>query len=210
MQDDTIRAAFLGQAKACDALGSPFTARLCRATAAHLTPETAVGQRILNWQGDPSHAGDSVPLRLAGALHALVLLGKIDRLTDITNEDALWQAIETAFQQHGPFILERLKSPPQTNEVRRSGALLPGFLTIASLFGKPLGSPKSVPAPVSICNSTVTTMISAACSGAMIQPCASPPNGMARPRHRPRSQCKTEQPATSTRSIHHPMPTVCG
>jgi hypothetical protein len=138
MQDDTVRAAFLGQAKACDALGSPFTARLCRAAAAHLTSETAVGQRILAWQGDPSHAGDSVPLRLAGALHALVLTGKIDKLTDIADEDALWHATQTVFAQHSDFILERLKSPPQTNEVRRSAALLPGFLTIASLFGKPL------------------------------------------------------------------------
>lgn len=36
------------------------------------------------------------------------------------------------------FMLERLKSAPQTNEVRRSSALLPGFLTIAALTGKPL------------------------------------------------------------------------
>ena len=36
------------------------------------------------------------------------------------------------------FMLERLKSAPQTNEVRRSSALLPGFLRIAALTGKPL------------------------------------------------------------------------
>jgi len=36
------------------------------------------------------------------------------------------------------FISERMKSPPQTNEVRRSGALLPGFMTLGRLLGKPL------------------------------------------------------------------------
>ena len=138
MRDEEIRTAFMGQAKACDTLGSPFTARLCRATAAHITRKTAVGERILDWQGDSSSVGDSVPLRLAGSLHALVLSDKIDRLTDIRDDDALWHATEAAFAQHSAFILERLKSPPQTNEVRRSGALLPGFLTIASLFGKAL------------------------------------------------------------------------
>ncbi|WP_313608435.1 DUF2332 domain-containing protein, partial [Rhizobium sp.] len=65
---------------------------------------------------------------------------KIAPLVDIApeNEDALWQACTDALRFHAAFILERLKSPPQTNEVRRSAVLLPGFLTLAELTGKPL------------------------------------------------------------------------
>lgn len=140
MSDEAVRKAFIGQAKACDTLGSPFTARLCRVVANRLSPATTVGETILSWSGDPGSSGDSVPLRLAGALHALVLMEKIEPLTAISGEEeeALWHACELAFVSHTDFILDRLTSPPQTNEVRRSGALLPGFLTITDLFRKPL------------------------------------------------------------------------
>jgi hypothetical protein len=40
--------------------------------------------------------------------------------------------------EQADFILARMASAPQTNEVRRSGALLPGFLVIAKRFAKPL------------------------------------------------------------------------
>lgn len=140
MHDEAVRDAFLAQARACDSLGSPFTARLCRAVAARLDRQTDVGEMILSWPGNVGPSGDSVPLRLAGALHALVIEDKIAPLVDIAPEDenALWQACASALRFHSGFILERLKSPPQTNEVRRSAVLLPGFLSIAELFGKPL------------------------------------------------------------------------
>ncbi|WKL22346.1 DUF2332 domain-containing protein [Agrobacterium tumefaciens] len=140
MHDEAVRNAFLAQARACGSLGSPFTARLCRAVATRLDRQTEVGERILSWPGDVGPSGDSVPLRLAGALHALVIEDKIAPLVDIApeNEDALWQACTDALRFHAAFILERLKSPPQTNEVRRSAVLLPGFLTLAELTGKPL------------------------------------------------------------------------
>lgn len=138
-----IRAAFLGQAKACDSLGSPFTARVCRLLAERLEADNPVGTTILGWEGDPSPAADSVPLRIAGCLHALVLQGGDGLLSAAyppseSDDDALWAAIRHALTAHSDFILERLKSAPQTNEVRRSGALLPGFLTLAARFGKPL------------------------------------------------------------------------
>ncbi|MBL0372222.1 DUF2332 family protein [Rhizobium sp. KVB221] len=143
MSPDTVRQAFIQQAQACEALGSPFTAQLSRLFARRLKPGTAVADRILNWPGDPSPKADSVPLRAAGCLHALVLEGKDAALTAayppcLADGDALWQAVAAACISHEGFILERLKSAPQTNEVRRSGALLPGFLSVANLFGKPL------------------------------------------------------------------------
>ena len=139
-----VRRAFAVQAKACLELGSPFTARLCELAAENLSADHPVGQTVLGWQGDPSPGGDSVPLRLAGALHALVLSNRDPALAavyppQVPDRDAdLWAAVDGACRAHAGFILDRLASAPQTNEVRRSAALLPGFQTIASLFQKPL------------------------------------------------------------------------
>ena len=141
--DSAVRQAFATQASACQGLGSPFTARLCTLAAERLTASHPVGTMILSWGGDPSPGGDSVPLRLAGALHALVLSGTDPDLVAVyppapAGDDDLWAAVDNACRTHSIFILDRLKSAPQTNEVRRSAALLPGFLTISSLFHMPL------------------------------------------------------------------------
>jgi hypothetical protein len=143
MSADDVRQAFLDQAKYCDALGSPFTARLCRLHAERLQPGHQVADHILGWPGNPAGSADSVPLRVAGSLHALVLEGRDSLLSiayppDQSDDDALWTAVTLAFEAHSGFVLERLTSPPQTNEVRRSGALLPGFLALGRMFGRPL------------------------------------------------------------------------
>jgi hypothetical protein len=140
---DVVRKAFSRQAAACDALGSPFTARLSRLFEERLVLTNAVAERILNWPGDPLPMADSVPLRIAGALHALVLEGRAASLAaayppNTVDEEVLWSAVDGAMSKHSAFILDRMKSPPQTNEVRRSGALLPGFLLLGRMFGKPL------------------------------------------------------------------------
>jgi len=140
---ETVRLAFVTQASACHGLGSPFTASLCTLAAERLTDDDPVCKKILSWPGDPSPYGDSVPLRLAGALHALVLASADPQLAAVyppnaATPDDLWNAVENACRTHAAFILDRLTSAPQTNEVRRSAALLPGFLTISSLFRKPL------------------------------------------------------------------------
>ncbi|CAN7455080.1 DUF2332 domain-containing protein [Neorhizobium sp. LjRoot104] len=141
--ENEIRQAFREQVVAGELLGSPFTSRLGRLMLARLDRSTAVGRRILSWEGDPSTRGDIVPTRLAGALHALVIDGKDDNLKaayppNNVTDDALWAAILQALETHETFILERLDFAPQTNEVRRSSALLAGFLTVAELLGKPL------------------------------------------------------------------------
>lgn len=140
---ELIRQSFLRQAKACSDLGSPFTARLCTLAAERLTLETRVGETVLGWPGNPDGTGDALALRLAGTLHALVRSGQDTVLATVypphaVDDDTLWDAIEAAMRRDEAFILERLKSAPQTNEVRRSSALLPGFLTITALTGKPL------------------------------------------------------------------------
>jgi len=147
MSDDRanlIRESFRRQARACADLGSPFTARVCTLAAERLTGESSVGATVLGWPGNPDGTGDALALRLAGTLHALMRSGQDPVLSAVyppqavDDDDTLWAAIEAAMRRDEAFMLERLKSAPQTNEVRRSAALLPGFLTIAALTGKPL------------------------------------------------------------------------
>ena len=61
------------QARSCAALGSPFMNQLMQLMADRLTPGDPVSDALFNWPGDRSASGASVPLRLAGGLHMLVL-----------------------------------------------------------------------------------------------------------------------------------------
>jgi hypothetical protein len=140
--NELIARHFEAQAKACDALGSPFTARVCRAAISILDTGTETGRCILGWPGDV--AADAVSLRLCGGLHALVLSGSDQALAAIyppneADDDRLSRALAAALRGHDAQLLRAMASPPQTNEIGRSGMLLPGFLFIARRFGLPLG-----------------------------------------------------------------------
>ncbi len=141
---DAVRRAFRDQAAACGRLGSPFMQRLCGLFAERIAATNEVFAHILSWPGNPGPRHDSVPLRLCGALHGLVLAGRDASLKQVyppnrASDEALWTAVEAAVLTHAPAILARLANPPQTNEVRRAAILLPGFLEIARRFpGRPL------------------------------------------------------------------------
>ncbi len=135
----TVRDAFRQQARACEALGSPFMHALMSGLAERLAPDTAIGARVLAWRGDTSANGQSVPLRLAGGLHALVLMGADDDLV------AAWRgtgdatdAALVALPRHEAFLQRWLDSPPQTNEVRRSAILIAAGRWITARVGLPL------------------------------------------------------------------------
>src|SRR5437868_11700813 len=118
---------FADQAVACDQLGSPFTARLCRLLAARLDVGTRFGQRILEWDGDPY--ADNIALRACGALHALARTGWEPGFTAVyppndASDHTLWVAIVDVLSRHSGFLIERLSSAPQTNEVARSALIL--------------------------------------------------------------------------------------
>ena len=138
-----VRTAFDYQIDSCRRLGSPFTQRLLTLARNRLAPDGAVARRVLDCPGDP--AADALPLRVAGGLHALVLQGAAGRLAALypphppaADDDDLWQAVLAAFDEHEAFLTGFLDSPPQTNEVARSAALLGGFLTVARETGRPL------------------------------------------------------------------------
>ncbi|TNB47927.1 DUF2332 family protein [Martelella lutilitoris] len=137
-----IGAAFERQAKACDELGSPFTARVCRLAVERLEHQGAVADMIRTWPVERAVV-DAPALRFCGALHALRRQGwaSISAVYPpaSASDDDLWSAIATALTEHAGFIAERMQSAPQTNEVRRSAALFPAFAEIADRFpGKPL------------------------------------------------------------------------
>ncbi len=132
---------FAHQAQACDALGSPFTARLCRLLAGIVDDTTATGGRILAWPGDPR--ADALALRICGGLHRLVIEGRDAALVaayppNTASDDTLSAAVAGALARHDAALSAALDSAPQTNEIARSAMLLPGFLAVARDTGLPL------------------------------------------------------------------------
>ena len=134
--------AFRRQAEACRKLGSPFTAALCDLVADEGLPPGPVRDRVTGWEGRMDGSGDSVPLRLTGALHYLALSGRDATLADIyPPKGADIPGTETIFgaiDRNGAFIDRYLDGPPQTNETGRSAILLPCFLHLRDRFDMPL------------------------------------------------------------------------
>lgn len=140
-RETQIREHFRGQADACERMGSPFTATLCRTLAERLDRSTATGRRVLGWQGNQIE--DALALRLAGGLHRLVL-SRADSLLvsayppNPTDGDRLAEALERTLVLSDDYLLAALDTPPQTNEIARAAMLLPGFLAVARHYGLPL------------------------------------------------------------------------
>jgi hypothetical protein len=142
--EQTACSAFTRQAVWCDGLGSPFTAQLMRAAARTLDPKTAAGRTILEWGSGADALGDAVPLRLAGALHALVRRGVLPELARLyppnpmPPEDALAKSVAAAISDQDDEICQWLKHAPQTNEVARSAVIYPALIHVASISSLPL------------------------------------------------------------------------
>jgi hypothetical protein len=135
----TIRQLFRQQAEDCAAMGSPLMAHLMSGLADHLQPGTPVADHILGLTGDEATRAHALPLRLAGGLHALVLTGKDPALAAAytSGTDPTPEAL-AALNRHPAFLFDWLKSPPQTNEVRRSAPLIAAAHWLTKRFGLPL------------------------------------------------------------------------
>lgn len=141
--DSKIVDHFVEQAKWCDALGSPFTAALLRQFAADFEAGGPVAEICGDWPSNPRK--DALGLRLAGALHYAVLSGAAPDLAAVYPSGAtdwdmqqVWPVAKAWFAEHVAQVRDFIKSPPQTNETRRSIILLPGFLNLAARFEQPL------------------------------------------------------------------------
>jgi len=140
---DRLRRAFRAQGRACGALGSDFMARLMPLFAERLVPNSVVARRLSNWPGAVHAGAQSVPLRIAGALHGLVLDGSAPDLVaayppNRVDDDTLWQAIEAAFDTREARLMAWLDRAPQTNEVRHAAVLLPAIWWTLARFPLPV------------------------------------------------------------------------
>ena len=145
-----VRRAFADQATRCDALGSPFTARLMRVLGADLDRTTRTGRTILDWRGVPDARGDAVPLRLAAGLHALARRGAHPALAaawplgppgppgPVADDAALARVVASVLADADEALHAWLARPPQTNEVARAAVLYPGLMAVAARTGLPL------------------------------------------------------------------------
>ena len=79
----TLSEAFADQSISCTRLGSPFMGQLFAILAEHWPKGSKLDARFATFEGDIGPAGASLPLRLAGGLHALVLSGRAPELAAV-------------------------------------------------------------------------------------------------------------------------------
>ena len=147
MSITNLAASFRIQATACTDLGSPFYGALLKLAAQDLEAGGPIRDLMQPWTDASVREviADAAHLRLLGALHDLVLSG--DDLTLAANFPhvgtspdmlATWQATRAAMAAHHDRIAAFMNHEPQTNEVRRSACLAPGFLEIARRMNLPI------------------------------------------------------------------------
>ncbi|MEJ0058353.1 MAG: DUF2332 domain-containing protein [Terricaulis sp.] len=136
MSLEAITRAIELQAQWSVAIGSPFMAALMREASRDCEAGGPVADLLRDWPGDP--IADALPTRLGGALHAAVLQGRAPALAaeypaaradwDVAR---VWPLARDFIATERVWVRDFLRSPPQTNETRRTIAFLPGFLELA-------------------------------------------------------------------------------
>ncbi|HEX2559782.1 DUF2332 domain-containing protein [Phenylobacterium sp.] len=139
--------AFDSQAGFCERLGSPFNAALASTAAGAMRQGDDLEGLLRPWAGlTLQEIGEAaVTLRLLGACHDLALSGEAPELAAAYpaperggDPKAAWSIARTEMAARRDRFEAFLGHEPQTNEVRRSAVLLPGFLAIAQATGLPL------------------------------------------------------------------------
>jgi hypothetical protein len=135
--DQRLNAALNVQARACAELGSGFTARLMQVLAEVWPEDTALAALVAGWPGDIGPRAASLPLRIAGGLHALVLAGKAPGLAQVYPPlgGDLRGPVLAALRAQDAALCDWVQSAPQTNEVGRSAVLLAGAAEVVAWSG---------------------------------------------------------------------------
>jgi hypothetical protein len=127
----------------CTAFGSPFTAELCARMHEDLRAAGPIADLIGHWQTHPRT--DQLAVRLCGALHAAALTARDSALAaqypeqrKEWNMDEVWPLARAFLAREHEWVAKFISGPPQTNEVRRSIALLAGFLHFANAYAGPI------------------------------------------------------------------------
>lgn len=134
------------QSDVCDRLAAPLTGEVVRIAAKNADQGGPFAEAGRSWSGRSlaEVTDDAVALRLTAAVHALVLADRAPDLAAayaagrVDDPQAFADALLAAAAREGAFIADFMRSPPQTNEVRRSLALVGGFLTVMAQTGLPL------------------------------------------------------------------------
>ena len=139
---DIVKALQL-QAGACASMGSPLSATLLSKAADDWMAGGATRALLAPWAdaGLKALFDAAVPLRLLAAWRELALSGADPAVADAyarLDADAIWAAVLPAMATHAERFAAFMTHEPQTNEVRRSIALLGGFLKVAAATGLPL------------------------------------------------------------------------
>lgn len=136
----TLLGAFDRQVQWCTGR-APFTARVLARSRAWLAADDGAAAAFAAAAADPLAAATA--LRWAGALHHLALRGlepwvglwPPGHASAAPSDEALDDAIAAAWHQQRTHCDAALARAPQTNEVQRSAALLPGLLHVAATTG---------------------------------------------------------------------------
>ncbi|MBL8531615.1 MAG: DUF2332 domain-containing protein [Hyphomonadaceae bacterium] len=143
MSAERLIAHFREQAGYCAAFGSPFTAALNVRFAEDVEAGGPVAALTSPWPSNPS--ADVVGLRLAGALHAAVLSGRDEALAAAYpgraaqwRVEEVWPIARAFLEREREWVRSFLRYAPQTNETRRSIALLGAFLAFAETWRGPI------------------------------------------------------------------------
>ena len=136
--------AFLIQVKACGYFGSPLSSAVVAAMRDDIAKGGVFAELAVPWRGENVQEliNHAVAVRFLGALHHLVLTGVEPALAAVYPPNADVEAAVALVPEVGrrqfDAIARFVQSPPQTNEVRRSGGLTAGLLDIAARNGLPL------------------------------------------------------------------------
>jgi hypothetical protein len=136
---EKILAHFAEQAMYCEMFGSPFTADLIKRISEDYERGGPVAALLKDWTTNPR--ADALALRLAGYFHHAVLVNRDTELaahypSNIANWSiqSIWPLARALLEREPNAAAQFIRSAPQTNETRRSIALLAAFLHFAETW----------------------------------------------------------------------------
>jgi hypothetical protein len=134
---------FRRQGAWCQEEGEALYAVLLERTARDVEAGGACWAALSPYAGEPGE--NAVPLRFMAAVHWLVLTGRAPALAahypsmaGTPDPDGAWADFLAVVEANAGLVREKTARGCQTNEVGRSAALLPAFLTVAQASGGPL------------------------------------------------------------------------
>lgn len=130
------------QARICASLGSPMYGELLEKIADDVESGGVFAELLAGHEDDPISA--ATPLRLLGGLHRMVLAGDAPALSAYypsaggSWDPDSWPHVVAVARANTARLRAALASPPQTNEVGRSAALVGGLLRLVHRFPYPV------------------------------------------------------------------------